>query len=172
LTDISKADNPHYAYTDPDSAESYLTALDQLEAYISRDGGFDGILAFSQGAGLAIQYMARKRIEGTRPLKCAILFAPTGVGDVFAWNERREKRLLKQLPNGEKIGVPVALIWGAQDEWRDMFEKDMQLFEEKNLWGFEHEGGHEIPGLNMKTSFRGVVKVVRRAITQAVLESG
>jgi hypothetical protein len=144
--------------------------LDQLDAYIKRDGGFDGILAFSQGAGLAIQYLARRKVEGMRTLKCALLFAPTGVGDVFAWAESKQKRLLKQLPHGEKIDVPTALIWGARDEWKEMFEHDMQLFDVKNLWRFEHEGGHEVPGPNMKSSFRGVIRVVRRAITQAVLE--
>ena len=142
--------------------------MDQLSAYVENEGPFDGVLAFSQGAGLAIQYMAQRKVDsplGRPPFKCAILFAPTAAGDVFEWRKTGEGRLLKQLPNRLAIDTPTALIWGTNDPWRDMFERDCNIWNENLLWRYTHDGGHEVPGPNVKGSMSGTIKLMRRAIT-------
>ena len=174
LAGVSNPEDQHYAYADPGSAQTYLTALDQIDAFVSAEGPFDGVFAFSQGAGLAIQYMVRKKTrdpDGPGVFKCAILFAPTAAGDENWYQKTGQMRLLKRLPEGLLLDTPTALIWGAKDEWRDMFEKDCVVWEEGSLWQCMHDGGHEIPGLNMKGAIKATVKVIRRAVTDALSRS-
>ena len=47
-------------YADDASSDSCLRALLDLEAYIEEDGPFDGVMAFSQGAGLAASLLIRQ----------------------------------------------------------------------------------------------------------------
>jgi len=166
---VSKTDDSYYAYLDPDVPETYFEALEQLDAFVTSEGPFDAIMAFSQGAGLAILYLAREKLKQAQPFKCAVLFAPTCTGDIFEWEKTGEKKLLKSLPGGEKIDIPVALIWGERDGWREEFESGSSLFDAKGLWQFYHAGGHEVPGPNVEGSLRGAIKTIRRATTQADL---
>ncbi|KAF1951252.1 hypothetical protein CC80DRAFT_454630 [Byssothecium circinans] len=173
LSAISKEDDPHFAYFDPENAPSYLTAYNQLDSFIAAEGPFDGVFGFSQGAGLAIIYMARKRIENRdapAPFKCALLFSPTAVGDPFRWFETGEMRELEALPEGATISIPTAMIWGSKDESAPRFEKLFTIFDDNVSWCYIFEGGHELPNPNIIGSIGGAVKVVRRAVTQASRE--
>ena len=52
------ADGKYFSYFDSNDTSSCLLALKNLETYLETDGPFDGILAFSQGGGLAATYLA------------------------------------------------------------------------------------------------------------------
>ncbi|KAF2643898.1 hypothetical protein P280DRAFT_445153 [Massarina eburnea CBS 473.64] len=170
LSAISKEEEPHYAYFDPENATGYLTAYNQLESFIAAEGPFDGVFGFSQGAGLAIIYMARKLIETPKappPFRCAILFSPTAVGDPFRWFETGEMRELEALPGAATISTPAAFIWGSKDESAPRFEALFETFDSNTSWKYVFEGGHEIPNPTITGSMGEAIKVARRAVTQA-----
>lgn len=170
LSAISNSEDAHYAYFDPEHAPSYLTAFSMLDTFLAAEGPFDGVLAFSQGAGLATMYMARKKLErpdAEAPFRCAILCSPTAVGDPFHWFATGEMRRLEQLPRAVRIDTPTAMIWGSRDDYATHIPSLCNLFLGKVFWHYVFDGGHELPSLSVEESIGGSVKIARRAVTQA-----
>ncbi|KAF2010558.1 hypothetical protein BU24DRAFT_318592, partial [Aaosphaeria arxii CBS 175.79] len=86
LQGVAQGQQKYFGYFDPSHASTYLEAYYQLDDFLKREGPFDGVFAFSQGAGLTIAYMARERVEHPNSVpafKCAVLLSPTAVGDPF-----------------------------------------------------------------------------------------
>lgn len=170
LSAISSTDDAHYAYFDPEHAPSYLTAFGMLDAFLAAEGPFDGVFAFSQGAGLAIMYMANKKVkkaDAEPPFRCAVLFSPTAVGDPFRWFETGEMRRLEELPRGTLIDTPTAMVWGSRDDYATQIPSLCDIFVEKTFWQYIFDGGHELPSPSVEGSIVGTVKIARRAVTQA-----
>ncbi|ORX93615.1 serine hydrolase FSH [Clohesyomyces aquaticus] len=171
IAHISNPDIPHYEYFA--GASSYLGALQKLEEYIQHHGPYDGVLGFSQGAGLALMYLIRHSHLYPRkplPFRVAILFSRIGVYNPAHWMATGEAIALVEMPQGlNKLNIPVAAIWGEND-W-DLSKSEAAntkgLVRENCIWSFVHEGEHEIPRPAMKGSVLGAVKVIKRAIAQA-----
>jgi len=141
-----------------------------LEAYIEADGPFDGVFAFSQGAGLAAMHIVRKQLEGKQaPFKCAVLFSSNEVYDPAAWFDRHEVRPLDVEVHGRPITIPTVIIYGEQDPWKDFSKRVSTLCDPQKSFVLQHPGSHEVPGLGVKGSVSEAVKVIRRGITQARL---
>jgi pimeloyl-ACP methyl ester carboxylesterase len=170
LASISDADEIFWAYFDPSSASSYILALDQLDAYLAAEGPFDGVLAFSQGAGLAAMHIVRKAIQApleTPPFRFAILISCNAVYDPVAWLERGQVRTMDPDNDGQPIKIPTVHIWGEQDPLRNESETLSKLCEKSLTTVFVHEGGHEVPKLSAKDAVAKSVKAMRRGITEA-----
>ncbi|KAF2441994.1 hypothetical protein P171DRAFT_433589 [Karstenula rhodostoma CBS 690.94] len=78
LEHISDATKPHFSYHN-NTPESALEALGALDEYLASETPFDGILAFSQGAGLALiyaRYFLHLHPERPLPFRCLLLFSP------------------------------------------------------------------------------------------------
>jgi pimeloyl-ACP methyl ester carboxylesterase len=145
--------------------------LDQLEDYVAAEGPFDGVLAFSQGAGLAAMHIVLKSLEGkSPPFKCAILFSSNEVYDPKAWLEHGMVQPMDNEVHGRPITIPTVVIYGAHDPYKDHSERLAKLCDPKRSFVVQHPGSHEIPGLGVKESIPEIVKSMRRAITQAALE--
>jgi hypothetical protein len=173
LATLSDPDKQHYSYYDLDSPESFIAALDSLESYIEAEGPFGGVLAYSQGAGLVAMLLVRRQyLLPHKPclFRCAILFSPVQIYDPVAYLERREVRVLEQVPLGvAALPIPVVIIYGEADERKDECLRVQAICDSDLLSVFVHEGGHEIPGVAVKSGIPGAVKVARRGITRAEL---
>lgn len=172
LEGIADSSKEYFAYFDPEDASTYVTAYHELDKFIELEGPFDGVFAFSQGAGLAITYMARMRIdqpEGFRAFKCAILFSPTGVGDPFEWLSSGEMRRLKSLPGSVKVNTPTAMVWGREDAYFDPEGMDTSfgLFDQEVAWNYVHSGVHEVPNPLLEGSIQMTKQLAVRAMTIA-----
>lgn len=168
---MSNPDGAHYAYFDLYSPSDFITALDQLEEYIDAEGPFDGVLAFSQGAGLAAMHIVRKSLEGYNPpFKCAILFSSNEVYDPNAWLEHGVTQPLDTRVYGRPITIPTAIIYGEKDPYRDRSQRIAKLCDPEKVFVLQHPGQHEVPGLSVKESVPEIVKVMKRVITQATLQ--
>jgi hypothetical protein len=176
---LSDSNIDHYAYYHPTSAHSYLRALDALENYVQAEGPFDGVLGFSQGAGMALMYLIRHAHlypERPLPFKVAVLLSRIGVYNPARWLETGEAVMLETLPLGiDRLAIPVAAVWGEND-WKAVQEEGRvtkNLCGEGMVWEFVHKGSHEVPGASVEGSVQGAVKDIRRAITQAqIMEHG
>ncbi|KAH7130059.1 serine hydrolase FSH [Dendryphion nanum] len=172
LEGVAQESDTYFAYFDPSDASTYLEAYYQLDDFIRTEGPFDGVLAFSQGAGLAIAYMARARVEQAHAaptFKCAILLSPTAVGDPFEWFNTGDMRRLQELPGGLKIEVPTAMIWGERDAYREQegMEKLFELFDDATSWNYIHNGVHEVPSPKLEDSVQQTKKLAIRSMTLA-----
>ncbi|RDL39060.1 DUF341-domain-containing protein [Venustampulla echinocandica] len=177
LESLSDQSAEHYAYYNvgAGAASSIAIALDQLEAYIALEGPFDGVLGFSQGAGLAIMLLVR-RYHGDPvappPFKCAILFSPVSVYDPVAYEKRGQVRLLDGTLDGKySITIPTAIIYGKEDSRKQECEGLLSSCDPTKRSVLIHEGNHEIPGIGLRSELAGTVNMVRRAIYQAELQS-
>ncbi|KAF2464530.1 uncharacterized protein BDR25DRAFT_241960, partial [Lindgomyces ingoldianus] len=170
LEPISNPNETYYAYFEY-TPESALAAVEALERYISVEGPFDGILAFSQGAGLAIMFLLRycSLPPQRSPLfKCALLFSPTGMYDPVAWINTGT---IQKVDTTDRVTLTIAsiVVWGEQD--LDGVSEDSgvaaRLFDSDMVWIHVHNRGHEIPSAASVEAFRGMMRYIRRAITLA-----
>lgn len=170
---LSNPTNQHFAYYDIASPSSFIAALDNLEGYIKTEGPFDGVIAYSQGAGLAAMLLIRSQYlhPGDACLfRCAILFSPIRIYDPVAYLERGEIRVLEQLgPRTAPLPIPVVIIYGEADERKDECRGVQAICDPDLLYVFAHEGGHEVPSIGVKQDIPAVVKAARRGITRAEL---
>lgn len=173
LAALSDASGQHYAYYDTTSPESFITALDNLESYIEAEGPFDGVIAYSQGAGLVAMLLARRQYlnpSGKCLFRCAILFSPIQVYDPMAYLERGEVRVLDQVSSSTAmLPIPVVVIYGDQDERKNECRMVQAICNPKLVSVFIHEGGHEVPGIGVKSGLPGTIKAARRGIARAEL---
>lgn len=144
-------------------------ALNLLDSYLSDQGPFDGILGFSQGAGLAAMHMARQAMVDPTcrikpPLKCAIFLSSIAVPDPTAFDLRGEIRMLDPKIDGQLIRIPTVHIWGAKDELNKESRVLKALCDHRTASTFIHEGDHEVPGLGAKEAVTETVKTIRRSI--------
>lgn len=146
--------------------------MDSLEAYIEAEGPFDGVMAYSQGAGLAAMLLVRKHylkpLEKP-PFRCAILFSPVQIYDTGAYLERGEVKVLDCM--SAALPIPVVIIYGEVDERKSECIAVQGCCDPDLLSVFVHQGGHDVPGIGVKDddALRESVKVARRGITRAEL---
>lgn len=53
LRDVSSSTDECFSYADIEDLDTCLEAIELLDSYVTAEGPFDGILAFSQGAIIA-----------------------------------------------------------------------------------------------------------------------
>lgn len=167
LGTISNFKEGYLGYFDPEAPESGNAALDQLDAYISSHGPFQGVIAFSQGAQLAATYIAHKTLQGaTQPaFGCAILFSPLGVYDPREWVAGGRIRKVDPAADGFVLRIPTLVVWGKQDsKWKEEAKGVSKLCVPGTSYTYEHEGGHEIPGIGATDALGPVAKLAKRCI--------
>ncbi|KAH9987035.1 serine hydrolase FSH [Xylariaceae sp. FL0662B] len=161
-----------FSYIDGDNMGSYVSAISDLDTYLSIEGPFDGVLAFSQGALLAATYIAWKTRQNPRPnpiiqtFKCAIFFSAFGMYDPDLLLQG-QIRLLDSSVNKEVIHIPTAHIWGRDDFVSTKASSVSDMCEPNTRHIFIHEGGHEIPGVRMNTAVKSTARIIRRVILLA-----
>ncbi|KAH8885980.1 hypothetical protein GQ53DRAFT_828354 [Thozetella sp. PMI_491] len=171
LASLANPSGTHYAYYDITSPASFIAALDSLEAYIEAEGPFDGVMAYSQGAGLVTMLLVRRQYlqPGKTPLfRCAILFSPVQVYDPVEYVGSGKVKVLDSVsPGMAALPIPVSIIYGDGDKRQDECRGVQALCDPDLLSVYVHQGGHEIPGLGAKSGLLGSVKMARRCITLA-----
>ncbi|KAF8243726.1 hypothetical protein K440DRAFT_656128 [Wilcoxina mikolae CBS 423.85] len=143
-----------YAYYDPSSTASILSALDSLQDYILDEGPFGGVVGFSQGAALAATLMIRH--AQLNPCDTALLF-------------RCAKGLIDDGGSGpepQPIHVPTAHIMGAKDESVEESNVLAGLCGERGKVVYDHGGGHEVPRAPKEITL-GMAQAVREVIDKA-----
>ncbi|KAL8958781.1 MAG: hypothetical protein Q9193_004226 [Seirophora villosa] len=177
-------------YADGSDPASCLRALKDLESYVDEEGPFDGVMAFSQGAGLAASlliYRMQKKPRQARsspPFRCAVFFSggvPEDPSDVEAAAradaEQREmtfgeeklvpRRLMSVEQDGEIIEIPTAHIWGRADDLYPTFGPVLsQMCKIGQREIFVHDGGHEIVGAKDQIALQKAVRVINRTIAR------
>ncbi len=132
----------YFAYYDPSQPSSILRAINDLAAYVSAEGPFDGVMGFSQGAALAAMLLARG--SPAEPFRFAI-FLCAGLPFCEASLRSGVLRHLDPKVDKELIRVPTAHIVGSKDDalHASLMMRDLCLAKVGGL--FDHGAGHEIP---------------------------
>ena len=176
---LTASEDEFFAYYDPGSAATYLKALEDVRNYVEREGPFDAVMAFSQGASLAATYIADWRSSGQpqksdadfnksgsgagpNPFNCAVFFSGGPPCDVAALR-RGEVRYLDSVV---VIDIPTVHVWGAKENVNK--EDNIKLSKAcnpKKMTILVHDGGHEPIGATKHNSMQltKVVQAVLRA---------
>jgi pimeloyl-ACP methyl ester carboxylesterase len=170
---LAAVDATYYAYYDPSSRPSYIRAVEQMNDYVSIEGPFDGVMAFSQGAGLAAMYLVHKLLQEPKQdshFKVAIFISSIAtIYDPVTWFKDSQVRRLDPAVDGQPISIPTAHIWGMQDRLQSECRAVSELSDKASRSVFIHDGGHSLPSSSSPGAIAGAVQAIRRAVTTAML---
>ncbi len=160
-----------FGYFDPQSTISMRAALAQLAAYITLEGPYDGVLAYSHGAALAATYIihqAQLHPTSPPPFKCAI-FLSGGIPPDPAALDNHELRLLDPAKDGKPLKLSTAHIWGANDNLYPGTSAILsQLCDDEMRCMSIHEGGHDVPNARANEAVLDAAKAIRRTVDRAL----
>lgn len=133
------------------------------------EGPFDGLIAFSQGGALASTLLVREaRSLAVPSIKVAIFFSGGTPVDPDLLEQDGVVSPLNFDDVGEVISIPTAHIMGRSERGELPWPpKLMQLCRRDARDVFQHEGGHEIPGIKDREGVTGAIQAMRRAIWRA-----
>ena len=145
-----------------------------LIAFIEEEGPFDGVMGFSQGAGLAVSYLIHQTQEEPKTsrlclgFRCAILFSGGVKEDPRGPLGKGPRRAMRWEEDGEVIEIPTLHVWGRQDpSYHDFGPVLLGLCKEGEREEFFHDGGHEIPGAKDAAAVEQVAKLFKRTVQRA-----
>ena len=122
----------------------------------------------SHTAGLAAMHIASVWLDGGNPpFKFAVLFAPNEFYGPIACKEFGIVRPLDAQLYRRPIKVPMVIVSGAEDPWKDRAERTIALCTENKSFLVKPAGGHDVHGLVVKASVKEVFKMIRCVITMA-----
>jgi pimeloyl-ACP methyl ester carboxylesterase len=154
-------------YFDFTSTKSIRRALDQLHAFVSLEGPFDGVIAYSHGAAFAATYMIEQAQHGALPFKCAVYFSAGRPADTSLFTEGK-LRFLDPSVDSVRIDIPTAHIWGANDTVHPgSWEVLRGLCAAECREEVVHIEGHDIPGGRAKEAVVEIAKAIRRTVARA-----
>lgn len=178
IENVVTSDEMCFAYYKPYCAESFDEAVAALERYIATDGPFDGVVAFSQGASLAMALLVDESQRQRSGLRCGI-FLCGRLPFVDAGRPRSASPSGYSHPpttctpagsteTTPSIDMPTAHIWGAKDEVEP--GQGLALYElcrsGPGRHGYMHGGGHEVPSARNKEDLVESANTIRRMLAQ------
>lgn len=139
--------------------EGFSASLDHLEQYIRQHGPFDGLMGFSQGAGLSalaalLQHRGLK-FQDIPKIKFCILIAGGKCKDP------QFDALYAKAAAGDKIPTPACIMIGDQDQHKAACEAVIPCFN-SNLIVLRHATGHQVPRLTEEQA-ESLVSLIRQA---------
>lgn len=165
-------------YADDTSSQSCRRALSDLETYIVEDGPFDGVMAFSQGAGLAASLLIHQMQKDAHKARlypafsCAVFFSGGVPQDPRAEGNEGSTRLMRWEDDGEVIEIPTVHVWGRNDTFYPTFGPVLsKLCKASEREELVHNGGHDIPGPKDPVTVEKVARLIKRTIERAATAS-
>ncbi|KAL4924023.1 serine hydrolase FSH [Aspergillus undulatus] len=170
---ISPPFHNHYPRgIEPGSSLKY--AIEYTLRMIAREGPFDAVMGFSQGAALAyslLEHHAQTKGDDAPPLFKAAVFICAPVPYDLSGREREAKAETETATSpgpgdgGYIVTIPTAHIVGRQDA---LYEQGVRLYgmcEPRNAELYDHGGKHSIPFDRERNN--AMVAVIKRAIERA-----
>ncbi|KAJ5560307.1 hypothetical protein N7513_002706 [Penicillium frequentans] len=158
-------DGPFFNHYDRDTTpgSTVAQAIEHTQNIIAKEGPFDAVLGFSQGAALAAAMIIQhaKANPGAPPLFRAAVFLCGGA----PW-EQSGLMQFKSAPDFHPINIPTANVVGKLDP---LYESGMELYKlcEPSKAGFyDHGMKHMVPFDAVNTD--AMVRVIEEAVAKAV----
>ena len=160
-------------FAEENDTDAYLTLYDDLKAFVSTEGPFDAVMAFSGGAAVAasliVNYIRSTSAQEPSPFnfKCAVFFCAANPVDIAAI-QSGSLRKLDATVDGRLINIPTAHVWTPDDDVHPGFGKILgQLCAVDIKEEYIHQLGHTIPGAQSDEGVPETIRAIRRTIERA-----
>ncbi|KAK5996309.1 Esterase C25G4.2-like protein [Cladobotryum mycophilum] len=132
-----------YSYSDG-TAQSVITAVNDLAEYVEDNGPFDAVMGFSLGAGLVATLLLRSGLKQTA-IKSAIFLSACSPCDWGALEQGR-LRFLTAEDAVNIIGIPTVHSWSHLDTINPgQSEQLLRICDKKTCTEVRHNAGHNVP---------------------------
>ncbi|CAI4214238.1 unnamed protein product [Parascedosporium putredinis] len=132
-------------------------AFSHLEEDLAKDGPFDGVLGFSQGASCTSAFLLQLARAGaaTVPFRFAILFSTSGIPE---WDVEDQESV--------KIKIPTLHVCGEADsEWFEDAKAVTTRCADGTAELITHTGGHVVP--KDRPTVDKVIQGIRRLVERS-----
>jgi len=143
---------------DETAADGKRKSLEYIMSVLVKEGPFDGIIGFSQGAGMATRvahFLENSSVSLKAPLKFIMLIG--GVPPTELVSE-----------NTPEITLPSLHIMGTADQWLPQSKQLEQMFNSDSRQIIIHQEGHNIPSIRTN-SYSKIVKWVKKYYNKRAL---
>jgi predicted esterase len=156
-----------------DDVDSVIKLYDDLSAFIASEGPFDGIMGFSEGAGVAASLLAAQEKsratqgESKFQFKCGIFFCGAEAFDAPSLQSGKLRKL-ESSTDGQIITLPTAHIWAKEDTLHPKFGQSLRkVCMDAVAEEFLHDLGHAIPGAQSRSGVLEATRAIGRTIERA-----
>ncbi|ORX94600.1 serine hydrolase FSH [Clohesyomyces aquaticus] len=173
IEELGVPDNEFLRFTSDNDLQSTQTLYSDLLALIESEAPFDGIMGFSEGAGVALSLLAMhaQLLETQKPspfnFKCGIFFCGAPAFDAVSLGAGILRKL--DPASGDRpVTLPTAHIWSRDDELHPGFgEASRAICAGPNVEEYVHDLGHTVPGARSGAGVVEASRAVRRTIERA-----
>jgi hypothetical protein len=162
-----------FRYAQDDDLNTALQLYRDIEYFIRMEGPFDGVIGFSEGAGVGASLLAYQErmvaCKSSTPFafKCGIFFSAAPPVDVEAMQMGFLQRLSGSR-DGRCIRVPTAHVWDPNDAVHPEFGEVLYtLCFENVMEHYIHDLGHVVPGTQSEEGVKETLRVIRRTIERS-----
>ncbi|KAH7070079.1 serine hydrolase FSH [Paraphoma chrysanthemicola] len=173
VQDLASNTTEFFRYAADNDLRTAMEFYTNIEDFIFSEGPFDGLIGFSEGAGVGaslLAYQEKTAAEGNETLfsfRCGIFFSAAPPVDIHAMHNGKLRRLSSEV-DGVCIRVPTAHIWDPRDEVHPGFGEVLRgLCTQEGKEEFEHVSGHVVPGTQSDEEVKETVRAMRRTIERA-----
>jgi hypothetical protein len=173
VKELVSNNNDFFRYAEDNDLSTALELYANIEDLIGSEGPFDGLIAFSEGAGVGASLLAyqEKMVAAGQSspftFTCGIFFSAAPPVDVQGM-QRGELRHLSGAEDGRCIKVPTAHVWDPDDAVHPGFGEVLRgLCFEEAAEEYVHGLGHVVPGTQSEEGVKETVRVLRRTIERA-----
>ncbi|KAJ5372915.1 Serine hydrolase FSH [Penicillium concentricum] len=158
-------DGPFYNHYNRGSSpgSSIHEAFDHTKNFIAKEGPFDAVIGFSQGAALAASLLIHQ--SKNYPAEPSLFRAAVFICGAAPWDSTGLQHILPQ-PNTYPISIPTANIVGKADA---LFPEGIRLFElcePAKATFYDHGSKHMVP-FDMKNT-EEMVRIIEETVAKAI----
>jgi hypothetical protein len=147
--------------------DTALELYNHLEDFVRSDGPFQGVIGFSEGAGVGASLLAYQEarsaagLESPFAFSCGVFFCGAPPVDIAAMR----KGILQPVRGRGSIKTPIAHIWDPNDTVHPGFGDGLRaLCDDTASEQYIHGLGHVVPGIRSNEGVREIVRAIRRTI--------
>ncbi|KAF2129620.1 hypothetical protein P153DRAFT_431540 [Dothidotthia symphoricarpi CBS 119687] len=132
---------PYLTWYNTPTVDKVKDSHSQIQQIVEKQGPFDAVMGFGQGAAVAASLLLHQKLESKPPSFKAAVFISSPIP--FARNT--QYHMFHPTVDKVHIRVPTGHVMGTQDKWFCHSKDLVGLCQEEWRVVLQYHGGHEVP---------------------------